>query len=188
MVQLPQDYYTARANIFPDAKVDTLIRQHDSSPRFVYGPLILPTVLKYYTDSPKTYPTEKYMTKTATLHGYELYQIGEKILPVIARSPSPNAVVKGMLVFNLEDSKRNDISELELDLKHLEAVQVKIECTAVRKPTRFVDAGTFVWSGSVDGLIRMYSTSWDPTSFVNSAFYRTIQQSVYRSAKDTGDS
>ncbi|OOQ88443.1 hypothetical protein PEBR_12163 [Penicillium brasilianum] len=187
MAQLPQDYYTARANIFPDAKVDNLIRQHDSSPRFVYGPLILPTVLKYYTDSPKTYPMEKYMTK-ATLQGYELYQIGEKRLPVIAGSPSPNAVVKGMLVFNLEDSKRNDISELELGLKHLEAVQGKIECTAGRKPTRFVDAGTFVWSGSVDGLIRMYSPSWDPTSFVNSAFYRNIQQSVYRSAKDTGES
>ncbi|KAJ5371253.1 uncharacterized protein N7496_007345 [Penicillium cataractarum] len=184
MAQLPQDYDSARANIFTDSKVDTLIRQHGSSPRFVYGPLVLPTVLKYYTDSPKSYPMEKYMTK-ATLHGYELYQIAEKSVPVIARSANPDAIVKGMVVFNLGDSERNDISELEICLKHLEAVQVEIECMAGKKPKRFVDAGTFVWSGSVDGLIRMYSASWDPTSFVNSSFYRNIRLSVNRSSKDT---
>lgn len=93
-----------------------------------------------------------------------------------------------MLVFNLGDSERNDISELEIGLKHLEAVRVEIECKARKKPQRFVDAGTFVWSGSVDGLIRMYSASWDPTSFFNSSFYRNIRQSVNRSAKDVGDS
>jgi hypothetical protein len=93
-MQLPRDYYTALANIFSDTQVDSFIREHGASPRFVYGPLVLPTVLKYYTDSSKTYPMERYMTK-AVLYGYQLYLFSDRSMPVIARSRDPKAVVEG---------------------------------------------------------------------------------------------
>ncbi|KAJ5900684.1 uncharacterized protein N7473_004754 [Penicillium subrubescens] len=181
----PRDYYTARTNIFSDTLVDSFVREHGTSPRFVYGPLVLPTVLKFSTGSSKTYPMEKYMTK-AVLYGYELYQSGDKIIPVIARSRNPKAVVEGMLVFNLEESKRNAIFELESGLGHLEVVQAEIGCKPSGK--RFIDAAAFLRAGSLDGLIPIKSTFWDPTAFVNSSFYHNIEQSVHRSAEDISGS
>jgi hypothetical protein len=184
-MQLPRDYYTALANIFSDTQVDSFIREHGASPRFVYGPLVLPTVLKYYTGSSKTYPMERYMTK-AVLYGYQLYLFSDRSMPVIARSRDPKAVVEGILVFNLGESKRNDIFELASGLGHLEVVQVEIECKPSRK--RFIDAGAFMQSGSLDGLIPIKFTFWDPTAFTNSSFYQNIEHSVHRSAKDVSGS
>lgn len=83
-----------------------------------------------------------------------------------------------MLVFNLEVSKWSDIFELKFGLMHLEAVQVEIECESGGKKPLLVDAGAFVWTGSVDGLIPMQYTSWFPTVFVVSSFYQNIEQSV----------
>lgn len=125
------------------------------------------------------------MTK-AVLHGYELYQSSDKSIPVIVRSRNPKAVVEGMLVFNLEESKRNGIFELESGLGHLEVVQVEIECKPSRK--RLIDAGAFLRAGSLDGLVPIKSPFWDPTSFVNSPFYQNIEQSVRRSAEDISGS
>lgn len=125
------------------------------------------------------------MTKAA-LHGYELYQSSDKSIPVIVRSRNPKAVVEGMLVFNLEESKRNGIFELESGLGHLEVVQVEIDCKPSRK--RLIDAGAFLRAESLDGLVPIKSPFWDPTPFVNSSFYQNIEQSVRRSAEDISGS
>lgn len=125
------------------------------------------------------------MTK-AVLYGCKLHQSGDKSIPVIARSRNSKAFVEGMLVFNLEESKRNAIFELESGLGHLKVVQVEIEC----KPSRqwFIDLGVFLRAGSLDGLICMKSAFWDPAAFVNSPFYQNIERSVCRSAEDISSS
>ncbi|KAJ5159611.1 uncharacterized protein N7482_006615 [Penicillium canariense] len=124
------------------------------------------------------------MTK-AVLYGYKLYQISEDSTPVIAPSDDSASAVDGMLVFNLDESKRNGISELESGLTHLKIIQAELTC---KHKFAVIDAGVFVWSGSVDGLIPIESTFWEPTKFVISSFYGTIKESIYRSANDVLDS
>lgn len=148
---------------------------------------MLPTVLKYYIDADQGYPVEKAMTQ-ATLYGYQLHQFAEESTPVITPSSDPADVVDGMLIFNLDHHQRNAIYEFEGGLMCLSSVQVSI-CQREHGhlySMRSVEAGTFVWSGSKEGLIPLKSVAWSVDSFLESPFYKYISDSQYRTAAGLG--
>src|SRR5205809_734817 len=86
----------------PRGKSERLPRKPGCSPRFVYGILMLPTVLKYYLDAKQTSDIDKSMTQ-ASLFGYKLYQFSESSPPVICKSSDPQATVEGILIFDLDE-------------------------------------------------------------------------------------
>lgn len=108
----PQDFIRTLSNTLTEKKVSQWLKKPGSSPRFVYGVLMLPAVLKYYIDEDAAVQIEQSMTQ-ATLFGYKLYQLAESSPPAIAQSSDLGATVDGILVFNLTDRQRNSIYELE---------------------------------------------------------------------------
>ncbi|KAJ5102178.1 hypothetical protein NUU61_004400 [Penicillium alfredii] len=186
----PRDFALALSNTFSDEEVTLFLKQPGSSPRFVYGILMLPTVLKYYLDADQGYRIDQAMTQ-ATLFGYQLHRFTESSTPVIARSSDPTAVVEGMLIFDLDEHQRNAIYELESGLMCLASVQVDI-CQRGRHDRvhslRKVDAGTFAWTGSMEGLVPLKSAAWNVDEFLQAPFYRYISESRSRSALKASES
>lgn len=179
----PKDFILALSNTLTEEEVTVFLQKPGSSPRFVYGILMLPTVLKYYIDMDQAVEIDKSMTQ-ATLFGYQLYQFTESSPPVIARSPDPQAAVDGMLIFNLNEQQRNSIYEFEGGLMNLVSTQVEIcekDYRGVRN-LRSVEAGTFAWESSKDGLISTKTTSWGLDGFLNSPFYGNIDRAQCRTS------
>ncbi|KAJ5990317.1 hypothetical protein N7499_010844 [Penicillium canescens] len=183
----PEDFKKALSNTISDKEIDQFLKR-GGSPRFVYGVLMLPTVLKYYIDGDQGVKIHKQMTQ-ATLPGYQLYEFANSSAPVIARSNNPQANVKGMLVFNLSDEERNSIYEFESGLMRLSSVEVDI----IQKSylgnvhdMRRIDAGAFVWDESVHltspmiGLKVTRGTKWDLVPYLQGRFYRDIKASQCR--------
>jgi hypothetical protein len=183
----PEDFKKALSNTISDKEIDQFLKR-GGSPRFVYGVLMLPTVLKYYIDGDQGVKIHKQMTQ-ATLPGYQLYEFADSSAPVIARSNNPQANVKGMLVFNLSDEERNSIYEFESGLMRLSSVEVDI----IQKSylgnvhdMRRIDAGAFVWDESVHlmspmiGLKVTRGTKWDLVPYLQGRFYRDIKASQCR--------
>lgn len=69
----PQDFIQVLANSLTEETVNNYLQKPHCGPRFVYGPLMLPTVLKYYIGTDQSVDLGKNMTP-ATLFGYKLYQ------------------------------------------------------------------------------------------------------------------
>lgn len=67
----PADFGHALSNTLSENEVITFLRKPGCSPRFVYGILMLPTVLKYFIDMDQRVDIEWNMTQ-ATLFGYRL--------------------------------------------------------------------------------------------------------------------
>ncbi|OQD91029.1 hypothetical protein PENANT_c001G06264 [Penicillium antarcticum] len=186
----PEDFKKALKYTISDKDIDQFLK-HGGSPRFVYGVLMLPTVLKYYIDEDQSKNIHKQMTQ-ATLPGYQLYEFADSSAPVIARSNNPKAKVKGMLIFNLSNEERNSIYEFESGLMQLSSVQVDI----IQKSylgnvheMRKIDAGAFVWDESVHflspmiGLRVTHGASWDVVPYLKGRFYRDIKASQRRGAR-----
>jgi len=177
----PADYQLAVSNTFSEKEVDAFLSMPGCAPRFVYGVLMLPTVLKYYIDMDENVDISRNMTQ-ATLFGYKLYHFAEESPPVIARSSDPEAAVEGMLIFGLDEAQRNSIYDLEGGLMELVSVEVEI-CQKERhhhhlRSMRTVEeVGTFAWKGPKEGLIEMGTTAWPIDSYLESQFYEHIVRS-----------
>lgn len=179
----PKDFMLALSNTFTEEEVTLFLKKPGSSPRFVYGILMFPTVLKYYIDMDQAVEIDKSMTQ-ATLFGYQLHQFAESSPPVMARSSDPDAAVDGMLIFNLSERQRNSIYELEGGLVNLVSVQVEI-CEKDRRGARnlrSVEAGAFAWESSKEGLISTKTTAWGMDLFLKSSFYQNIDRAQSRAS------
>lgn len=181
----PKDFTQALSNTLSEEEVSQHLRKPGSAPRFVYGVLMLPTVLRYYIGANAADSIELSMAP-ATLSGYQLYEYAESSAPVIARSPDPQAAVEGILVFGLTDRQRNAIYELEGGLAGLVNVEVEI-CQRDRWGVHQVcpvEAGAFAWQGSRDGLVCMRGAAWSVDGFLGSPLYENMAQSQRRAAME----
>lgn len=178
----PSDYTQALNNILTEDQTTTFLTQPDASPRFVYDTLMLPTVLKYFTDIPQATPISRNMTQ-ATLFGYQLYRFSNPGTPVIAPSPNPQAAVEGLLIFGLNEQQRNAIYELEAGLMKLVSVQVDIQQRAMDErelcSVRAVEAGAFCWADerAMEGLVPIKGAAWELDDFLTGSFYEHIARS-----------
>jgi hypothetical protein len=169
-----------------EAEISRLMSRFSQTPRFVYGALMLPTVLKYFVSMPQH---AKVDMVPATLRGFKLYKIAEGGLPTIVRSKGETSEVEGMLIFGLDDEQRNSIFELESGggLTEYTAVQVQVHQKDVVgryrvKDTRSFDAGTFIWSDHTTHLLTAVATSsWDLDDFLAGQFYENIVKIQNRS-------
>ncbi|KAJ5585008.1 uncharacterized protein N7459_004808 [Penicillium hispanicum] len=179
----PRDFKLALSNTFSEDDLSLLLQQPGSSPRFVYGVLMLPSVLKYYIDAEPGSQIHQSMTP-ATLFGYQLHRFSECSTPVIARSSNPQAAVEGMLIFSLDEKQRNAIYELEGGLMCLANVQVEIcqKDAAQVHTLRIVDAGAFTWTDPRVALVPIRSTSWSFDHFLKGPFYQYMTDSQRRSS------
>ncbi|KAJ5256987.1 hypothetical protein N7478_013091 [Penicillium angulare] len=168
-------------NIIPENEITLSLQRPGSSPRFVYGVLMLPTVLKYYTDIDQRCQIHTTMTK-ATLFGCQLYQFKKSSTPVIIESSDTKSTVEGMLIFDLNEEQRNAIYELESGLMHLTSVQVKIRQKSKNQihSVRMVEAGTFTWSSGLSGLIPLRNPLWRVDGFLKCPLYQHILDSQHR--------
>ncbi|KAN0067381.1 hypothetical protein V8E54_014471 [Elaphomyces granulatus] len=175
----PADYKLAVSNTLLEEEVDAFLTKPGASARFVYGALMLPTVLKYYIHMDQSIDITKNMTP-ATLTGYKLYRYTNSGPPVIAPSLEPSASVEGMLIFDLSEEQRNAIYEFEAGLMALISVEVEI-CQRngqdLHSLRTIEPVGTFVWQSPEDGLTPLEAPAWDIGSFVTSQFYESIAQS-----------
>ncbi|GAD99972.1 hypothetical protein AOR_1_1128134 [Paecilomyces variotii No. 5] len=175
----PSDYRHALENILTSNEVDRILSKPDCGPRFVYGPLMLPTVLKYHIHMNQQIDISKNMTQ-ATLHGYRICQFAGSSPPVIIRSTDPRSTVQGILIFDLNNEQRNAIYDFEAGLMDLCSVQVDIwqwddEYT---RSVRTVDGvGAFQWNSPTDGLTPLEAASWSVDRFLESAFYEHVWRS-----------
>lgn len=189
----PRDFKQAFANTLTDHEVDNFLSQPDSSPSFVYGVLMLPTILKYHVDIDQKVRIQKSMTK-ATLYGYQLCQYAEEGLPVIVQSDNHQHKVEGILVFGLNREQRNAIHELESGLQKLTSVQVQICQRRVsdnKHSMRMIDAGAFEWNpvrstlaGKHCGLKLTDRSMWDVEPFLQSPLCRQMVQSQDRRSRE----
>ncbi|KKK18150.1 hypothetical protein P175DRAFT_0504976 [Aspergillus ochraceoroseus IBT 24754] len=187
----PQDFKQALSQSFSKEEVTQLLAKSSCPPRFIYGALMLPTVLKYFLELPQVANVDM---MPATLRGYELSLIAEKNLPVIAPSSDPQTLVEGMLVFGLNEQQRNRIYDVEGGLTQLVYVRVMVrqrdtldlhnDITEMRP----VDAGTFAFNGpSKAGLIPVGDTYWAVDDFLGSAFYEQIEGHQRRDQLERSD-
>ncbi|KAL2851580.1 hypothetical protein BJY01DRAFT_208904 [Aspergillus pseudoustus] len=168
-----------------EADIARLLSKSNQAPRFVYGALMLPTVLKYFLSVPQY---AKVNMVPATLRGFKLYKIAERGLPAIMRSEDETSEVHGMLIFGLDSEQRNSIFEVESGggLTKFTDVQVQIHQKDVIgryqvKDARTVDAGTFVWSASPEALTVGEASCWDLCDFLAGQLYENIVQIQNRS-------
>ncbi|KAL4892253.1 hypothetical protein BDV59DRAFT_55113 [Aspergillus ambiguus] len=183
----PRDFIRALQTILTQDQITRHLQDPNGAPRFLYGALMLPTVLKYFLSIDQTVDLASCITP-AVLSGYRLSQFTESSTPVLVPSDSA-AVVEGMLVFGLNAHQRNALFEVEAGLMDLADVQVQILQTERAGPyqmrcTRVVDAGTFVWRGSHEGLIPVTGSMWSLDGFPTGPFYRQIVESQQRQTLD----
>ncbi|PLB51258.1 hypothetical protein P170DRAFT_464215 [Aspergillus steynii IBT 23096] len=187
----PKDYQDAMSNTLSDEDLTRLLKQPGCAPRFVYGALMLPTVLKCIINESQTVNIHERMTR-ATVSGFRLYQFSSTSTPVMRRSRDPGSVVEGILVLGLDETQRNAIYELECGLMGLVSVEVQIYVRENLEEldilnARTVDAGAFVWVGSSVELIPMKSSRWAVDGFLKEPFYESIETSQRRRALDGED-
>ncbi|KAA8648129.1 uncharacterized protein ATNIH1004_004012 [Aspergillus tanneri] len=169
----PKDFERTLNNTLPEEEVTLLLQKPNCSPRFVYGVLMLPTILKYFIGMDQTVKIDRRMTT-----------------PVIVPSREPHAVVEGILVFGLNEHQRNAMYEAEGGLMNLVSVQARIfQSDRIddhdMRSVRTVDAGAFAWKECADGLIPVHSSAWSIDGFLKSPFYDLIAQSQHRQALDS---
>ncbi|KAI9930484.1 hypothetical protein ASPWEDRAFT_171112 [Aspergillus wentii DTO 134E9] len=179
----PRDFGHVLSNTLSEEEVTIGLNRPGCSPRFVYGILMLPTILKYYIDMDPAVNIHKNMIQ-ATLTGYKLHQFAESGTPVITPSSDPQATVKGVLIFGLNEHQRNSIYELEAGLMNLVNVQVEISQKDTRnlRSRRVVEAGAFAWQGPKEGLTPMGTTTWPVDEFLAGPFYENIVHAQQRAS------
>lgn len=178
----PEDYQAAMSNILADEELTHLLNKPGCAPRFVFGNLMLPTVLKHYIDEDQTVEIHRRMTR-ATVSGYELFECSTGgMLPAMRRCEDPSKTVEGMLVLGLNETQRNDIYELESGLADLVTVEARVHVHAkdgryMVKSERTVDAGAFVWSSSTEELVPLERRLWPVDRFLKEQFYQSMVMS-----------
>jgi hypothetical protein len=175
----PNDYRSAMNNTLTKERIDSFLRKPGTSSRFVYGVLTIPTALKYHISMDQSVDISKNMTQ-ATLFGYQLYTVTEGGVPVIAQSSNPQASVEGMLIFDLNEAQRNAVYEFEAGLMELVSVDVEIcqrDSQNMRSLRKIDLVGTFVLQGGKKGYFPVEGTAWKIDTFLQSSFYKQIEQS-----------
>ncbi|KAE8360132.1 hypothetical protein BDV27DRAFT_161963 [Aspergillus caelatus] len=185
----PVDFNQALLNTFTEETLTEFLGRPNCSPRFVYGVLMLPTVLKYFIrEDPATDITKRMIR--ACVSGYMLYQISPKSPPVVVQTFNPHDTVQGMLVLGLDVDQRNLIYDFEGGLMNLVDVRAQICLKDSSLPChdicseQMVDAGMFAWHGSKEGLIPVESTAWPLDWFLKEKFYENIVNSQHRHMLD----
>ncbi|KAI1918267.1 hypothetical protein LOZ53_001301 [Ophidiomyces ophidiicola] len=164
----PQDYMRALKNMIKEDELEELLKV--STPIFLFGPLMLPQMLKSVTDAQPSLDIATSMTQ-ACLPGYELWVFEGADIPVVRASGKLGQSVDGLVVFGLSAEQRNWIYEFEAEnAKHLTPVSVEI-CTR-DGVLRTIDAATFVWKGRMDGLVSTGAKSWKIDTFLQSELYQ----------------
>ncbi|KAE8154715.1 hypothetical protein BDV25DRAFT_135635 [Aspergillus avenaceus] len=183
----PTDFKQALHNSLTEIEVTELLIE---PPRFVYGVLMLPTVLKYFIGTDQSVDITRRMTR-ARITGYKMYQFSETSTPVIIATSDPQDVVEGMLVFGLDGHQRNCIYELEGGTMDLVDVKVQIRLregslgTYEIRSGMMIDAGTFTWLGPTDELIPVEKMAWSLDDFLQGTFYDNIVRSQRRVSLDS---
>ncbi|KAL4778469.1 hypothetical protein BJX76DRAFT_139503 [Aspergillus varians] len=179
----PEDFKDAFKRTPPNGKeLDQLRARSSHPPIFVYGHLMLPTVLKYFANVPQTTKVDMVY---ATLPEYKLYHFSnnkEPGPPTIKRTLSSVDVVEGMLVFGLTTEQRRGVHEAENScsgqtiLTYVEVQVPQIDNIGIHnvRSQKSVDAGTFVWRSGEDGLWPMPTTFWPMEDFLNGQLYENI--------------
>ncbi|KAL4916613.1 hypothetical protein BDW62DRAFT_186008 [Aspergillus aurantiobrunneus] len=184
----PGDFKDALQRPLKAEELDELLKKPSPLPIFVYGHLILPTVLKYCADIPQTTKVDMVL---ATLPGYKLYQFSEDSdsgPPTI--KPCPSAVVEGMLVFGLTNKQRAGLYDVEGVLaKTAKYIDIQVQVSQIDMVRHFdvrsqksVDAGAFEWGPFRPdrpdrpeyGLEPMGTSFWPIDEFIAGQLYETI--------------
>ncbi|KAF9892413.1 hypothetical protein FE257_001521 [Aspergillus nanangensis] len=183
----PQDFIQAAQQQLTPATVTGLLQEPQCGTRFVYGPLMLPTVLKYYLDLDQNTQIHRRMIP-AKLLGYKLFQLSHTTIPVILPSTDPTSMVNGMLICALDNDQRNSIFRFEAGLLSLIDVQVQISQTdgplddLVIRNVRTIDTAAFAWPGSstTEGLVPVWGSVWSMDEFLRGSEYGYIVESQRR--------
>ncbi|KAL2826596.1 hypothetical protein BDW59DRAFT_144927 [Aspergillus cavernicola] len=180
----PLDFKDALERFPSRDELTKLVAQPSSNRRFIYGAMMLPTVLKYFLDLPQS---AKIDMVYATLPGYELYEFSKDGLPTIKPSSDSDAVVQGMLIFGLDRNQRKKIFEVESDqigkCEQSKLVNVPVQIYQedlvdsynIRRQ-RIVYTKTYVWNSRMDGLEPMNSKYWPMDIFLQGQLYENIEQ------------
>ncbi|BDD62211.1 hypothetical protein MPDQ_002148 [Monascus purpureus] len=181
----PDDFKFVLSNTLTEEHVDKILIKRGCSSRFVYGMLMLPTILKHFIAASKDSNLQKNMTQ-ATLYGYKLYQVTKSNTPVIAPSSDPLASVDGVLIFGLDSQQRNSIYRLEGRSTRLVNVQVEISCRKDNdnvRSLRRIEAGTFAWTGDKQDLLLTGASFWKVDDLLKSPFYQNTEESKINKSK-----
>lgn len=166
----PLDYQRALKNTFSETHLESCLK--GSVPIFVFGPLMLPQVLKSVTDTESTVDMVANMTQ-ASLLGHKLWVFDGADSPVVRPSAELGQSVDGFVVFALTPEQRTWVHEFEVENSKTLA-HVQIEICLSDGGLRNIDAATFVWTGAMDGLVAARSRSWKIDAFLESEVYRNI--------------
>ncbi|KAL3473961.1 hypothetical protein BJX99DRAFT_260806 [Aspergillus californicus] len=177
----PLDFKAVLERFPSPEELNNVVAQNSCTPRFVYGALMLPTVLKYFLDLPQS---SKVDMVYARLPGYGLYNFSGNSLPAIVPSLDENSIVEGMLIFGLDTKQQNKIFEFESgDGEQLRLTDVRVQVYQKQVMGRYemkceqtLDAGTYVWNSHTKGLERLKSTYWPLGNFLQDQLYRNLVQ------------
>ena len=174
----PSDYRRALDNAFTTEEVDKLLKRTGAgTPTFVFGPLMLPSVLTYIIDAAGELDVTKTMVQ-ATLLDHRLSHVKGKDLPVIIPASKIGQSVDGFLLFGLRPEQRGMVHQFEYGLTEMQNVRVEI-CHR-DGGLRTLDAGAFVWKDNEEGLVAAPSRSWKIDGFLKTGFYTTMVKSNVR--------
>ncbi|KAL4883479.1 hypothetical protein BJY04DRAFT_184733 [Aspergillus karnatakaensis] len=194
----PRDLIDACMRKPSQEELDDLIRSSNYPPLFVYGHMMLPTVLKYFADIPQSARVDMFF---ATLGSYKLHHFSDEVgnspsLPTIRQSTSPFDHVEGMLVFGLTQKQRSIVSEIEggqngqAPLIKVQVVVSQLDMFANLQVSsqRLVDAGASVWiksdRWSLEAVKPMETSHWPIDKFLESQLYTNIVQHQNRTDQD----
>lgn len=199
---LPRAYAFALSNYLTPEKLSNYSSSNaNTPPLFVYGSLMLPSLLARIINSPLS-PSELALQMTpAVLHGYARHAVRDADYPAVVADPPltststesaavpptvPSAVV-GFLVFGLTPSQRQHIDNFESGLYDLTAVKADIEVVVDRVGERTeltelvveeVEAEVYVWGGQRDELVDAEGKGWSFEGFLGSGMGRVCECGV----------
>ncbi|KAK2753220.1 hypothetical protein FQN54_007911 [Arachnomyces sp. PD_36] len=177
----PSDYLRVLQNTFTTDKVNNFLTTPGAStPIFLFGPSMLPSVLKSIIEADSNFNMVEKMAPCAALN-HRLYTMNGSCLPVIKPSTEAGITVEGFVVFGLTAEQRNRLQDFESGLARYEIVQVEIPLhDGLTRETRTFDAGAFVWGDTLVGLTASSSRFWKIDDFLGSRLYSSMVRSAAR--------
>lgn len=190
-LNLPEAYALALSNYLTPEQLSKYSSDANKPPLFVYGSLMLPSLLSRIINSPLS-PSELALQMTpAILHGYSRHAVRGADFPAVIADPAfpststtttstvPFQVI-GFLVFGLTASQRKGIDRFESGLYDLTTVKVKIDLAGDEGSSRregvVVDAEVYVWAGDRDDLAKAEEKCWSFEAFLGSGMGRVWEE------------
>ncbi len=157
----PESFRVALEQKADSKKFDELFGSSDYLPVFVYGSLILPSVIDRVTQQDDVKKMVVRMLP-ARLEKHQRYSVEVADYPAILPTKNAKQVVDGMLVFGLNSEERGCLDRLESNLYTLEKVQVHAALSDGE--SRLVDAEVYTWGGDRDELEENEDKPWSISS------------------------